>query len=178
MGLLSRCLPQMRMIHLVRHPCGQVASKLRGDQTGAMPLQIQSIRKLLALPQAQKYGLSYEEFQQLDTLSQLALQWAIRNEKAMDEMEGDDSCITLRYEDLCETPVETTQNLFAFAGLQFADQTSQFLNACLQSQGGKYYGVFHDPKKAASKWQRELPERDIAKVKSLVQDSRPGALYW
>jgi hypothetical protein len=177
-GLFCHCLPQVRMIHIVRHPCGVVASRLRGERLGTMNLNLHSTRSLLSIPQAERFGITYEEFQKMDAVSQMAIQWVLRNEKAMDETEGMAQCQTHRYEDVCENPKDATQRLFDFCGLDFAEQTERFLDACTTSTTDRYYSVFRKTNDAVNKWRKELTDEQVARIESLVKGSRAGELYY
>jgi hypothetical protein len=114
--------------------------------------------------------------------------WVLSNEKAVDETRLTGRCRSVRYEDVCNDPVAQTQELFQFAGLNWNQQTADFLRAStLEKRAGKfdqltqdsrrYYGIFRDPITAANKWKSAMKDDDIERVFGVLRQSDLRDLY-
>jgi len=110
------------------------------------------------------------------------------NEKAADDTQTVESCVTVRYEDVCLDPANEMQELFSFARLTWSEQTSNFIKAStLGVRPGKfdqftqdsqrYYGIFKDPIHAANKWKSEMKPEDIERVYRVLRQSDLIRLY-
>ncbi len=183
LGLIVRTLPAVRVILILRHPCGFVASILRGEAAGkfgrgwALSHDLTIMEKLTACEQARRRGITVERMQAMEPIERLAWHWALSNEKAMEEIEGRDDCMVLRYEDVCAHPVEESRRLFAFAGLAWDAQTEEFLARSTASEQHDYYSVFKNPLVAANKWRNQLSVQQVEQVLSIARQSVPGRLY-
>ena len=71
----------------------------------------------------------------------------------------------LRYEDLVNTPLEITKDIFSFTGIEFLKQTEDFLRKCHEQHEENQYAVFKD-KSVVSKWKNQL---DIS-IKDAIRD--------
>jgi hypothetical protein len=182
-GLLARTIPQSRCILVLRHPCGHIASVLRGEARGKFASDRVSsedlgvFELLAATPQAKRNALDLRAFKQMKPVERLAWRWAIFNEKALEETEDLPNITVLRYEDLCARPVEVARQLFAFAGLSWTEQAEQFLRASTTRERGSYYSVFKDPLRAANKWRQELDQVLIDQIMGVVARTRAGVYY-
>ena len=176
--LFSHAAPDSRIIHIIRHPCAVVASRLRGKKLKLMEddafLDTQS-----KMPQARKHGLTLERLKAMTHEQQLATFWMLQNEKVMEEMAENPNYKVVIYEELCDNPEMVCQQLFSFAGLEWSSQTADFIElANRQESGGeRYYQILRNPKQSAEKWRTELSNQQIADIKHAVSDSLPGKLY-
>src|SRR5262245_36624788 len=59
--LYGEALPESRIVFILRHPCGQVASTLRGIKTGKFERR-ETFKSVLVLEEAKKFGLSPTRF--------------------------------------------------------------------------------------------------------------------
>jgi hypothetical protein len=93
--------------------------------------------------------------------------WVLMNEKALDDTLTINRCMGVRYEDVCFDPTGTAKALFAFSGLTWNQQTSDFIRAStlgvqpgtfeqLTQDSRRYYGIFRDPMRSAEKWKSEM----------------------
>jgi len=79
--LIAKAWPQSKIVIIVRHPCGQVASFLQGVELG----------KLIATPfteiagsdEADRLGLKIEQYSTLSIVERLAWRWAFSNERML-----------------------------------------------------------------------------------------------
>lgn len=182
--LFLRAWPGSKAIIIVRHPCGQVSSLLRGIERAGRNAQLPAtvdfgIYELLAeTDQAIRRGLSLEVFKRMKPIERLAWLWAIMNEKAIEELEGSPIVRILKYEELCEAPEKVARELFDFAGLPWNNKTQVFLRASVEYRGHEgYYDVFRDTRKAAYKWREELSADEISDVLNVANQTRAGLLF-
>jgi len=174
--LFADALPGARIIFIVRDPWGQVASMQRGAALGMFEDDIPAA-ELLDTEQAARYGLTAARFASLPEIEQFAWNWAILNEKAIDDLRGLDRVKVLKYQDLCEHPMEQARTLLAFAGLAWNSQTETFLHRSTTYTGpNRYYAVFRDTAAALYRWRQELSEEDQQRINQVVQATSLAAL--
>jgi hypothetical protein len=83
--LFAEALPGAHVIFIVRDPFGQVASMLRGASLGKFE-DVVPVGEVLQTEQAKRYGLTRERFMALPTVEKFAWNWAILNERAIDDL--------------------------------------------------------------------------------------------
>jgi hypothetical protein len=150
--LFLEALPGSRIVFIIRHPCAQVASVLRGFALGKFGNQslLQDLRRylqvwrlarrhrgagprhrlseLLSADQAQQLDdLTDERFEALPTVEELAWWWAMLNQKTIDDLTGLRDVRIVRYEDLVADTAAVVRELFAFTGLTWDPQTAAFI---------------------------------------------------
>lgn len=183
LGVIARVLDGSRGFLLLRHPCGYAASVLRGESqkrfTGGTPTSedYDMFRMLLETRHAQKHDLTLDSLKALSPIERLAWRWALFNEKALEDIEGLPHCMAVRYEDICEHPLETVKQMFSFAGLPWDAQTERFIGSSTSQQNDAYYSVFKDPRKAANRWRESLAPEDVEKVMAIVARTTAGQIY-
>ena len=137
-------LPELKVISIVRHPCGAIHSWLTAPRefpSCADPLsewRSGSVRKT-----------GYGEFWGFDDWKRVTSQH-IRLESRYPHR-----ATIVRYENLVVNPLDETERLFGFAGLQMNEQTRRFLTASHSSHIDSEYAVF---KRADVKdrWRQQL----------------------
>lgn len=181
-GLIAACIPESRCIHIVRHPCGYVASVLRGElekrfghNEAASDFELYGMACETAT--AERNGITLDRIRALTPAERLAWRWLIYNEKAHDELAANPRATTLYYEELCAQPIATAQRLFAFAELDWHAQVQQFIVDSTSASRSNYYSVFKDPLTSAWHWQRELGAADAERVMSIVARSPVAQPY-
>jgi len=181
-GLLAACIPEARFVHIVRHPCGYVASVLRGEQQkrfghNEAASDFELYRLACETGPARRHGITIETIKALTPAERLAWRWLIYNEKAHDELAGDPRATTLYYEQLCAQPVASARELFARVELDWHEQAQQFLVDSTSASRNDYYSVFKDPLASAWRWQRELDAADAERVMAIVVRSPVARPY-
>lgn len=182
-GPLAALFPASRAILILRHPCGYLASVLRGEAASKFISQDPAsedygILEMLALTQpAKRRGLALSAFRAMTPLERLAWCWALFNEKAMEEAANLPNCTVIRYEDVCTAPLPTAKRLFEFARLPWASQTEEFIRASTSRNQPAYYSVFKDPLKAANRWREELLPDQIHQIMAVAAQTAPGHFY-
>ena len=126
---------------------------------------------------ARSRGLTVERFFAMSAIERIAWRWALLNEKTLHELSGLPNCRVVRYEDLCDRPIEVSRDLLAFAHLDWADQTHAFVSSSTAREDGSYYGVFKDPREAANKWRKTLPQEAIETILHVAGQTDSGRLF-
>lgn len=183
---LSACmaaLPEARAIHLLRHPCGYVASILRGRRehrfavAGTGSDAAWYLNLLLATPAGRACGLSRDDVARFTPEERLALSWVLIQEKILADIAGCERTLSVRYEDVCAQPEATTRRMFAFAGLDWQPQTAAFVAASSGMADTDYYSVFKDSPARAERWRAELAPDVIARILGIAADSNAYRFY-
>lgn len=154
--LLERFLSSwldLHIIGIVRHPCGAINSWIHSDK--------EFHKKGCTVDQDWRTGAcrkdgvgEYWGFD--DWLAVTAL--FVRLAKAYP-----DRFTLVRYSDLVADPEATTRVLFDRAGLEWTEQTRQFLTASHAYHHDDPYAVFKD-KSVSERWQRELDQELIQQI--------------
>lgn len=183
LGVIVRSVPACRAILILRHPCGCIASVLRGEAerkfTDPEPSSDDYgiFEFLLCTPQARARGLSLELLKAMDPVERLAWRWVLFNEKALEDIGGIARCVSVRYEDVCADPMVKTRELFDFAGLAWHPQTESFVRESTSRNSDNYYSIFKDPISAATSWRAQLPAATVRRVRQVLRQSRLAEVY-
>jgi hypothetical protein len=173
--LFLEALPGSRIVFIVRHPCAQVASVLRGIALGRFTIPS---RELLNTDQALQLNLTTERFEALTPVEKLAWQWAILNQKTVDDLSGVCGVRIVRYEDLVADPASVVRELFVFAGLTWHPQTAGFILKSTTSNGiDRYYGIKKKSSAMIVKWRRQLSFDDQCRILDIACRVSVGRLF-
>jgi sulfotransferase family protein len=159
--------PNLRIVYLLRHPCGQIASRLRGIELGkfSRPLRLDPILRADAAITAR---LDAARLDRLSPLEACAWNWAITQEHAIAQLADHPRVMILRYEDLCAEPFAMARQVFAFAGLEWNAQTARFIARSTHRWGrDRFYQVRAETAEVVDRWRSELApamQRDIAAI--------------
>lgn len=155
-------LPGARAIYLVRHPCGFVASQLRGMAARNFPVdpadtdQSWMLKQLVRTLPGQRYRSAIGDIAQLSTAQRLAWEWLITQETVLADVAQCDRVLTVQYEDVCAEPLGMMRRLFEFVGLAWHPQTESFVRDSTHVAGTGYYSVFKHSHASAERWRTEL----------------------
>jgi len=183
LGVLAKALPHSRGIIILRHPCGYVASVLRGEDRRKFECGTPSsedwdlFNMLLELAPARSRGLTLPEVQAMTEPERLALKWALSYEHALHETEGLENVVAVRYEDFCAHPLDETRKAFAHCGLPWAEETARFIDDSTARENAEYYSVFKNPQASALKWRQELAQSDVDGILRVVSHYSAGRWY-
>jgi hypothetical protein len=163
--LFSRAAPEARVIHIVRHPCAVVASRLRGISRGLMRADT-FLKSLCAMEEAARYPFDLGYLRASAIEQKMAYQWMIQNDKVWAEMAGDRRYAMVRYEDLCANPRRVMRQLFDFAALSWSGQTERFIASLERRQDRRvaYHGVMRSPTAAVDRWRSQLDHEQIGRI--------------
>jgi len=181
-GILASTLPDSRTIFILRHPCGQVASVMRGNRQKRFDLRTSGtdmpFDEAAAVAHAAVCGVTEAAFQALPDAAKYAWSWRAFNETAYAGLAGKPNVHTVVYEALCAEPAPMARQILAFAGLGWNDGTAAFLARSTRHKGAaRYYTVYRDAITAAQSWRTDMDPSDIAAVRAVVSTS-PLARFW
>jgi hypothetical protein len=193
LGAILRVLENCRAVRIIRHPCGYVASVLRGEKLHRFVASVTTsedygiMQKLLDAGGSHTYGLTIDHMRRFHRVERMAWIWVLLNEKAERDTADDPRCMSVRYEDVCRAPIDQARFLFSFCGLDWDSQTVDFIQASTgSSEAGRreittdarrYYSIFHDPRQAAEKWRSEMKVEDIERVYKVLRQTDLIRLY-
>jgi hypothetical protein len=173
--LFLEAMPDSRMIVILRHPCGQIGSVVRGLASGVFAPPDRA--EVLATAEARQFGLTAERFAALEPVEQWSWHWAILNQKAHDELATSSRVKFVLYEDIAANPEARVRELFAFCGLDWTARTAAFLDRSTTYTGKSgYYGVQRDSRAAAQKWRSEVPEEAQRRIIAIAREVPVGRL--
>jgi len=176
-GLFARAMPECRIVFVIRHPCGQVNSTLRGIRSGRFERRI-PFEEILQTSEAQEAGLSAREFHSLDVVEQCAWHWAILNQKAANDLAGLTRIRTVSYDEVCLRPREASRELLALAGLDWTEHTNAFVTRSTTSKdSNRYYLITRDSLAAADKWRSQLAPDDQARILAIARRVPTGISF-
>jgi hypothetical protein len=183
LGLLLDSLPEARSVHIVRHPCGYVASVLRGEAAArfahnSAAADLLMYEMLSRTNPARRRGLTMQRFERMTAVERLAWRWVIFNEVAFEDAAAHPRSRAVYYEALCADPEEITRDLFRFTALDWSEQTAAFVKSSTTRSRAGYYSVFKDPLRSAWHWTGELAEADAARVAEVAADSLVARPYF
>lgn len=177
LGVVVRVLPDARAIHILRHPCGYIASVLRGERDHRFVSRTSVSEDYgvfnwaLGSPLNEKYSLSSISFKSLRPEERLAWNWVLLNEKVCQECDSMGQVLRIFYEDVCLAPNEQVAKMFGFVGLDVRTQTEAFIAASTIRSRQGYYSVFRNPISAAARWQSELEPSSVERILAIVRRS-------
>ncbi|MET0116110.1 MAG: sulfotransferase domain-containing protein [Sedimenticola sp.] len=183
MGIIVNCIDNCKAIHILRHPCGNIASVLSGERqkkfVSSTPASEdwELFEILVGTQQAERYGLSLDKLKSMEPEERLAWRWVLFNEKAKDDTTHNPNVRILRYEDMCRDPLQTAQDYFSFCGLGWSEQTASFLGASTSKTSQSYYSVYKNPEVAANKWREQLNPEQIKLIEGVVKKTSIGKYY-
>ena len=187
-ALMKRLLRRagVPVVYTVRHPAAVANSMLKGQEQGLMPT---ARRTILSDVIAQRdpdmpRRLGFDPAQ-LAPVEVETLLWRFDVEAGVRAALAHPRAMVVFYEELCSRTADVTERVFAHFGLDFAQQTKDFLResttAGARSRLGalrhgefginSYFSVFRDSNEAKDKWKKQLSEDDQRRVLKLVEES-------
>lgn len=180
--VLAAALPASRTVLILRHPCGQVDSVMRGNRQRRFDLKTAGtdmpFNEIAAIRHAAAFGITEPGFQALPDAAKYAWSWRAFNEPLYAALADRPNARVLVYETLCEQPVQLARQILSFCGLDWDRQTADFIGRS-STRAGKsgYYSINRDAIAAADRWRSSMPQADADAVRAVVADS-PLASLW
>lgn len=183
LGLLMAACPQLRTVHLARHPCGQISSVLRGERlhkfsSTAPASEDYGIFEQFAHTRIyQQYRLSTEHLRKLLPEQRLAWRWVLFNDKAYQDCKALPGYSFIRYEDICKDPQAAARGMLQHLQLEWSQQTDSFIASHSRGGSDEFYSIKRDPLMAANKWRTELTAAQIEAILEVAKLSDCGRLF-
>ena len=172
---VARSMPQTRCIFIMRHPCGQVASLLAGRATSkfAASGDLPGLStEVAAVERAGRAGIDAAAFRLLPVAAKLAWCWVAFNEPVVCALHELPNARIVIYEELCRRPEALSQELLAFAGLDWHPQTAAFLDSSTRDdRASGYFDVFRATNQVADRWRLTMNRQDQEAVCDVIQMS-------
>ena len=145
-GAFAQEFPAGRILLMLRHPCGQVDSVMRGTRGRRFDLAEAGtdmpFDEASTIEFAASHGMDEPEFQRLSDAGKYAWSWRAFNETAFDAVGGCENVCVVVHSDLVAHPMAETRRFLDFVGLPWQVQTEAFLTRSTQHIGPTgYYGV-------------------------------------
>lgn len=180
LALIAQVLPRARIIHILRHPGGWIASMTRGHLEGRFGSGRDEWWRwdlLEATPPAQRRGLTVSAFETMNDLQRDVWSWVLWNEYAIEASAGLTNVMTITYEQVCAAPIVESKKLFEFARLSWDRQVEDFLRKSTSTHKEQFYSLFRDPAVAANKWRCRMSASDLNIIESILSESTIGRRY-
>jgi Sulfotransferase family len=175
---VARTMPDARCILVLRHPCGQVASLLAGLAASKFVPDSTPLDMATASAWAERAGVDADRFRGLPTAAKYAWRWRAFNEPAVEALRDLPNARVVIYEDLCSRPEATARDLFAFAGVQWHAQSTEFLDTSTRHEGREgYYDVFRSTEIVADRWRQTMSLADQEAVRTVLSTSELGRCW-
>ncbi len=180
--ILAGTLPESRTILILRHPCGQVASVMRGNRERRFDLTTEGtdmpFDEVAAVRFAAAHGVDDVAFQSLPIAAKYAWSWRAFNEPAYAALAGLRNVHIVIYETLCAQPEALARRIFGFAGLDWNGQTEDFVAHSTSHHGrAGYYEIFRNAAATAENWRTTMLLADQDAVRKVVSRS-PLRQFW
>ena len=181
-AILARTLPDSRTILILRHPCGQVASVMRGNSQRRFDLKTEGtdmpFDEAAAVRYAAEHGVDDAAFQALPDAAKYAWSWRAFNEPAYAALAAQPNVQVVLYEALCAKPEALSRRILHFAGLAWNRQTEAFIARSSAHEGpAGYYAIYRSAVAAAEAWRKTMSAADQQSVRAVVAAS-PLARFW
>ena len=177
--LYSLARPNWRFVHIVRHPCAVINSRLRGIESNLMTADTY-LRSPFEAGMAEEYPFTLEDLEARSYEERIAFHWMICNQRVNDDMSGREGYRLVVYEDLCQDLAATTRQLFDFAGLSFDEQTQEFLEQLetMEPRDTRYFDILRPPQASLYKWREQLSDQQVENIKQIVSHSAIGRHFF
>lgn len=172
------------VIYLVRHPCATVLSEVHGQLQGKMPSGRQQRLKEFVLEHSPDLAGRYAEIcDGSDMVQRTALLWRCEIESCLRLVQGSQNGLLLTYEQLADDAFTHTKTMFAHLGVQYSDQTTQFIDALYglndksrdtpkrTGWGDSYYSVYRNPREQKDAWKMRISPDERRKIEAIVGES-------
>jgi hypothetical protein len=173
--LFVDAVPNLRIVHLARHPCSQIASRLHGSSLGLLRAKT-FVSTLARTRYAARLGLDETAMKALSLEGQMACQWTIANAMVHDALARHPNYHFVLYEDLCRDAEATARGLLHRCGLPQSPQTEAFLRRSTAGGQERYFGVVRDSRAEIGKWRRRLDGEQIAAITAVVERTPFGRM--
>ena len=175
-------IPDSRCLFILRHPCGHVASILKGEQQRYFNVGEDGSGRPFSDDQvmdfAAAHGVHREAFASLPAAAKHAWMWLYFNVPLTQSLANRLNARIVLYEALCRDPISVSRDLFDFTGLSWQPQTQRFLETSTNHTGASgYFEVFRTSSAAAERWRHTLSPDDQQAVREAVRRF-PIAAHW
>lgn len=166
---------QCKIVHLIRHPCGYVNSRLTGERLGKLAGNT-FLQTLAQTPYCIRNHIDLEQLSALTKEEQMAHMWVAMNDFAIEKLDGDSKALLVSYDRICINPLSEMQSIFDWCGLDFHLQTASFIKKSIAGSlaSDRFYSVNKNPLDSSNKWAAKLSDDQIKRIRNITDESVPG----
>jgi hypothetical protein len=174
----------MPITYLVRHPCANVMSDVKGQQEGKMPSRRQDfLERLLKEHDLALYEQYAPQLDHMSRVEKVALLWRIDLEKGIAAIQTTGKGLLISYEQLCDDPHKVAKRVFDYFELKFEPQTKEFLDRLCAVDGtaidstrkkdmmDSFFTVYRNPKQQKDAWKSKISPDDRQAIENIVSSS-------
>ncbi|SEK59228.1 sulfotransferase family protein [Ectothiorhodospira marina] len=172
--IFAAAFPDIRIIHIVRHPAGVVASRLRGAEQGVMSPTVY-IDDIFDAGYTDSWTFGRDEVKRWPIEKQMTFEWMAINEAVFTSLNGNPNYLLVTHESLSRSTMTETKKLVTHAGLQWNEQTENFISSLsADSAQSGYFDIQRSPETQVDTWRQELTPQQVAWVTEIATCSRIG----
>ncbi len=137
-------ITKAKAIQIIRHPCGEIASTLRGESAHQFDGNLKTcedwdlFEKLLVQSGEKRFSLA--DIKAMKQEERLAIRWGIINDFALNNQINGQSLVLI-YEDLCRHPKEKITEVFNNIGLAISQETLDYIGDSTDGDDEAYYAT-------------------------------------
>ncbi len=184
---LARAL-NANLIVIIRHPCGVVASQLRGRRHGWLtPVNRQKWCQWHA-DSIIRLGYAQKEVLELPDHMFCAVRWLVANVLFQQGMSQLPAAQWVVYDSLCDHTLEVSRNMFSKLGWDVPVQTLAFIRRSTAKEGtclgrlfrGKqsYFDVYKNPQQSKASWKHVLSKPEQAGILEVASRFDYFKTFW
>jgi hypothetical protein len=173
----------MPITYLVRHPCGNILSELRGQQTGNMSAHRQKyLGKLMKGHDPLLYERYGQSIDHMSPLEKTAWIWRISLEMGVEAIQSTKKGLLITYEQLCDDPYEYAKQVFHNFGLTYPQEAEQFIDQLYSTENeakptrhkdlmNGFFTVYRNPEKQKNAWKAKITREEQTIIENIVWPS-------
>lgn len=177
-----------QLIVIVRHPCGVVASQLKGRENKWLtPPDTGKWYKAFAV-ECTQLGFSERVVMHILPNEFCALRWLVANEIFADTVDQFPTSQMVIYERLCADPLGVTEKIFAKLGWKTSAQTKKFISDSSGNHNGglhswlrgkrPYFDVYKNSYQTMNSWRQNLPIEIQESILRIARKFRHFSSFW
>jgi len=173
-GAILRALPEQKVLHVIRHPCGFIGSVLRGEEKGYLDSEIPASEDAglfdfaMRTKVAKQLGLRTADWLKFSKVERLAYFWLCINEQAIDDAQDRANYMPVYFDECCMRPLGNFKRVFAFLDIEFTSQTEKFLASSTSTKSNRYFSLSRKSDEVPGKWMQQLNPKDIDRVLTIA----------
>jgi hypothetical protein len=174
-----------KVVILFRHPCGALASSLRGIETGKMTNSTEDMRRCWYQENIHKsylkgLDISEDDIAGLPEHRYLAILWAQQNEDYLEFSSAEYEKLFISYEAFMHDKERKIRSLFTSLSLDYDPRVEDFIRSTsgssdsrpvMKDSSSNFYSVYRDQKFDPEKWKKDLPADQISDIEQLTMDT-------
>ena len=169
------------LVPIIRNPFANISSHLKGVEMGQFGKVTEADRRrvaeLIDVHGDESLKARRDELDKLTIAQFETVRWRLQVEPLISFSERYHRSRLVVYEDLCNDPMGTTEELFEFLDWRMKQSTRDFIERSTSGARDErtdrhaYYSVYRDPRKSMNKWRDHLSDAQQTEIASIFCDS-------